>query len=45
MRADAWDRWGLWAGVGYAILQLAAFALFGATIAPSLPPIDAGADA
>lgn len=42
---DGWHQWGLWAGVGYAILQVAALVLFGATIAPALPPIDAGADA
>lgn len=43
--ADAWHRWGLWAGVGYAFLQLAALLLFGAAIAPALPLLDAGADA
>lgn len=40
-----WHRWGLWAGVGYAIVQVATFVLFGATIAPALPPLDASPEA
>lgn len=37
----AWDRWGLWAGVGYAALQLLSSVLFVVWIVPALPPLDA----
>lgn len=44
-RSDRWRRWGLWAGVVYAILLLASSVLFISTIVPALPPPDSGSQA
>lgn len=45
VRSDRWRRFGLWAGVAYAILLLASSAVFISTIAPAVPPPGASSQA